>query len=45
MPCIAHILRTITVILNDSGFVNALTKCCKIVGHFKHNPANTSELQ
>lgn len=35
MPCIAHMLwRTITVFLGD-----ALAKCRKIVGHFKHCPA------
>lgn len=46
MPCIAHILqRSITVSLSDSGFVGALAKCRKIVGHFKHSPANTAELQ
>nr|XP_024657016.1 zinc finger BED domain-containing protein 1-like [Maylandia zebra] len=45
MPCTAHILqRCITVSLADSGFVTALAKCRKIVGHFKHNPANTAEL-
>ena len=45
MPCIAHILqRSITVSLADSGFVNALSKCPKIVCHFKHSPANMSEL-
>ena len=46
MPCIAHILpRSITVSLSDSGFVGALAKCRKTVGHFKHSPANTAELQ
>ncbi|XP_071376199.1 E3 SUMO-protein ligase ZBED1-like [Centroberyx affinis] len=45
MPCIAHMLqRTITVCLGDSGFGDALAKCRKIVGHFKHSPANTEEL-
>lgn len=45
MPCVAHILqRTITVSLADSGFSDALAKCCKIVGHFKHSPTNTEEL-
>ena len=45
MQCIVHILqRSITVSLADSGFVNALSKCHKIVGHFKHSPANTLEL-
>ena len=46
MPCIAHILqRSITVSLSDSGFVHALSKSHKIVGHFKHSLANTAELQ
>ena len=46
MPCIAHILqRSITVSLSDSGFVHALSKSHKIVGHFKHSPANIAELQ
>ncbi len=45
MPCVAHILqRTITVCLGDSGFNDTLAKCRKIVGHFKHSPANTEEL-
>ncbi|KAI4806048.1 hypothetical protein KUCAC02_010639 [Chaenocephalus aceratus] len=37
--------RSITVSLSDSGFVGALAKCRKTVGHFKHSPANTAELQ
>lgn len=42
MPCTAHILqRTIIVCLGDSRFTDTLT----IVGHFKHSPANTEELQ
>jgi len=46
MPCMAHILqRSITVSLADSRFVNALSKCRKIVGHFKHSPANALELE
>ncbi|XP_051236252.1 E3 SUMO-protein ligase ZBED1-like [Dicentrarchus labrax] len=45
MPCVAHMLQTsITVCLADSGFSDTLTKCRKIVGHFKHSPANTEEL-
>uniref|UniRef100_A0A3B3Q6P6 HAT C-terminal dimerisation domain-containing protein n=1 Tax=Paramormyrops kingsleyae TaxID=1676925 RepID=A0A3B3Q6P6_9TELE len=45
MPCAAHILqRTITVCLSDSGFADTMTKCRKIVAHFKHSPANTEEL-
>ncbi|XP_061892294.1 E3 SUMO-protein ligase ZBED1-like [Entelurus aequoreus] len=45
MPCIAHVIqRSITVSLADSGFVPALAKCRKIVGHFKHSPANLTEL-
>uniref|UniRef100_A0A3P9AS52 BED-type domain-containing protein n=1 Tax=Maylandia zebra TaxID=106582 RepID=A0A3P9AS52_9CICH len=46
MPCMAHILqRTVTVSLNDSAFERALAKCRKIVGHFKHSPANAQELK
>ncbi|KAL3968626.1 lamin A/C [Sarotherodon galilaeus] len=46
MPCMAHILqRTVTVSLNDSAFERALAKCRKIVGHFKHSPANAQEFQ
>ena len=45
IPCAAHMLqRTITVCLDDSSFDNALAKCRKIVGHFKHSPASTEEL-
>lgn len=45
MPCVAHMLqRSITVFLADSGFCDTLAKCRKIVGHFKHSPANTEEL-
>ncbi|KAK0142297.1 hypothetical protein N1851_020031 [Merluccius polli] len=46
MPCITHMLqRSINVSLSDSGFVNVLAKCRKIVGHYKHSAANTMELQ
>ncbi|XP_039465067.1 E3 SUMO-protein ligase ZBED1-like [Oreochromis aureus] len=46
MPCMAHILQSvITVSLNDSTFERALAKCRKIVGHFKHSPANAQELK
>lgn len=45
MPCVAHILqRAITVCLESCGFNDVLTKCRKIVGHFRHSPANTEEL-
>lgn len=45
IPCVAHILkRTITVSLADSGLTDVLAKCHKIVGHFKHSPANKAEL-
>ena len=45
IPCVAHIIqRSITVSLADSGFVGTLSKCRKIVGHFKHSPANATEL-
>ncbi|KAL4009365.1 hypothetical protein ACER0C_003217 [Sarotherodon galilaeus] len=46
MPCMAHILQSaITVSLNDNAFESALAKCRKIVGHFKHSPANAQELK
>lgn len=46
MPCVAHIIqRVITVSFCDSEFDGALAKCRKIVGHFKHSPANTAELK
>uniref|UniRef100_A0A3P9B7T1 BED-type domain-containing protein n=1 Tax=Maylandia zebra TaxID=106582 RepID=A0A3P9B7T1_9CICH len=46
MPCMAHILqRMVTVSLYDSAFERALAKRCKIVGHFKHSPANAQELK
>uniref|UniRef100_A0AAV2K542 HAT C-terminal dimerisation domain-containing protein n=1 Tax=Knipowitschia caucasica TaxID=637954 RepID=A0AAV2K542_KNICA len=45
MPCTAHIIqRSITVSLANSGFDSVLAKCRKIVGHFKHSPANLAEL-
>ncbi|TRY64888.1 hypothetical protein DNTS_024589 [Danionella cerebrum] len=46
MNSVAHMVqRSITVSLADSGFVNALVKARKVVGHFKHSPANAAELQ
>lgn len=46
MPCIAHSLhRAITVSLQNSPFDGALAKCRKLVGHFKHSPANAAELE
>ncbi len=46
MPCIAHSLqRSITSSLRDSGLENVLAKCRKLVGHFKHSPANAAELR
>ncbi len=40
-----HMLqRTITVCLGDSRFGDALAKCRKIAGRFKHSPASTEEL-
>ncbi|KAJ8374531.1 hypothetical protein SKAU_G00051110 [Synaphobranchus kaupii] len=46
LPCIAHMIqRLITVSLSNSGFDGALAKCRKIVGHFKHSPANAAELK
>lgn len=46
MNCVAHMVQiSVTVSLADSGFVNALAKARKVVGHFKHSPANAAELQ
>ncbi|KAL7389051.1 hypothetical protein ABVT39_025546 [Epinephelus coioides] len=46
LPCIAHMIqRVIAVSLSHSGFDGALAKCRKIVGHFKHSPANTAKLK
>uniref|UniRef100_H3A803 HAT C-terminal dimerisation domain-containing protein n=1 Tax=Latimeria chalumnae TaxID=7897 RepID=H3A803_LATCH len=46
MPCIAHSpQRSITIVLNAAGFENVLAKCRKLVGHFKHSPANSAELE
>uniref|UniRef100_A0AAR2JYW7 BED-type domain-containing protein n=1 Tax=Pygocentrus nattereri TaxID=42514 RepID=A0AAR2JYW7_PYGNA len=45
MPCVAHILqRSITVCLYSGAFNAVLAKCRKIVGHFRHSPANIMEL-
>ncbi|KAL6483231.1 hypothetical protein MHYP_G00081030 [Metynnis hypsauchen] len=45
MPCVAHMLqRTLNVCLLDSEFSDILARCRKIVGHFKHSPANTEDL-
>nr|XP_047125130.1 E3 SUMO-protein ligase ZBED1-like [Hydra vulgaris] len=46
VPCVAHSLqRSVTVSLHNSAFDNALTKCRKVVGHFKHSPASAAELE
>ncbi|XP_061904839.1 E3 SUMO-protein ligase ZBED1-like isoform X2 [Entelurus aequoreus] len=46
IPCFAHSLqRSVTVCLHNSAFDNVLSKCRKVVGHFKHSPANTAELE
>ncbi len=46
MPCTAHLLqRAITVSLQHSPFDNALAKCRKVVGHFKHSAPNSAELE
>lgn len=45
LPCVAYtIQRAITVPLRDSLFDSVLTKCRKIVGHFKDSPSNACEL-
>lgn len=46
MPCIAHsVHRAVTASLHNSPFDSALAKCRKVVGHFKHSPANAVELE
>lgn len=41
-----HVLqRSVTVSLQNSEFDNVLAKCTKVVGHFKHSPANAAELE
>ncbi|XP_063049691.1 E3 SUMO-protein ligase ZBED1-like [Engraulis encrasicolus] len=46
VPCVAHsVHRAVTVSLHNSPFDSALAKCRKLVGHFKHSPANASELK
>ncbi|KAK0140687.1 Zinc finger BED domain-containing protein 1 [Merluccius polli] len=46
VPCTAHSLqRSITVSLQNSVFDNALAKCRKVIGNFKHSPANQAELE
>ncbi|XP_074549889.1 E3 SUMO-protein ligase ZBED1-like [Halichoeres trimaculatus] len=45
MPCVAHLVqRAIVMSLRDSGFDGVLGKLRKVVGHFKHSPANSNEL-
>ncbi|KAJ8280862.1 hypothetical protein GJAV_G00060070 [Gymnothorax javanicus] len=45
LPCIAHLVqRAIVTSLGAGGFDGVLAKCRKVVGHFKHSPANTDEL-
>ncbi|XP_059927935.1 E3 SUMO-protein ligase ZBED1-like [Gadus macrocephalus] len=45
VPCVAHVVqRAIVMSLRDGGFDGALAKCRKVVGHFKHSPANSDEL-
>lgn len=44
VPCIAHSLqRSVTVTPHNSVFDNTLAKCRKVLGHFKHGPANAAE--
>ncbi|CAL9696518.1 unnamed protein product [Knipowitschia caucasica] len=45
LPCVAHVVqRAIVMSLREGGFDGALAKCRKVVGHFKHSPANSDEL-
>jgi len=50
MPCMAHThTHTLQLLLNkgirESGLEVVLHKSWKIVGHFKHSPANVTELK
>ena len=46
MPCMAHTLQlSVNKAVDESGADAVLTKCRKIVGHFKHSPANAGELR
>lgn len=45
LPCVAHVVqRAIVMSLREGGFDGALAKCREVVGHFKHSPANSDEL-
>lgn len=46
LPCAAHIIqRLIRVALHDKRFAGTLAICCKLLGHFRHNPAKIAELK
>lgn len=46
MPCAAHSLQlSANKGLSDYGIDGVLGKCLKIVGHFRHSPANQNELE
>lgn len=46
MPCMAHTLQlSVNKAVDESGADAVLEKCRKIVGHFKHSPANAGELR
>ena len=46
MPCIAHSLQlSVNKAIDAAGVDGVLKKCRKIVGHFKHSPANSVELE
>jgi len=46
MPCMAHTLQlSVNKGIAESGLDVVLSKCRKIVGHFKHSPANQVELK
>jgi zinc finger BED domain-containing protein 1 (E3 SUMO-protein ligase ZBED1) len=46
MPCAAHSLQlSVNKAVAESGVDGLLAKCRKIVGHFKHSPANYVELK
>jgi zinc finger BED domain-containing protein 1 (E3 SUMO-protein ligase ZBED1) len=46
MPCAAHSLQlSVNKAVAESGIDGLVAKCRKIVGHFKHSPANSAELK
>jgi hypothetical protein len=46
IPCVAHCIQlSLNTGMNEADLAQVLSKCRKIVGHFKHSSANTRELE